>query len=73
MYLHDLESSKNKRRKRVGRGPGSGSGKNCGRGQKVLNHDPAIKGREDLKVDKIHSTVDCLNLDLQVLTRCMLS
>jgi len=33
MYLHDLESSKNKRRKRVGRGPGSGSGKNCGRGQ----------------------------------------
>ena len=33
MYLHDLESSKNNRRKRVGRGPGSGSGKNCGRGQ----------------------------------------
>ncbi len=33
MYLHDLESSKNNRRKRVGRGPGSGNGKNCGRGQ----------------------------------------
>ena len=33
MYLHDLESSKYKPRKRVGRGPGSGSGKNCGRGQ----------------------------------------
>ena len=33
MYLHDLESSKNNRRKRVGRGPGSGRGKNCGRGQ----------------------------------------
>ena len=33
MYLHNLESSKNNRRKRVGRGPGSGSGKNCGRGQ----------------------------------------
>ena len=33
MYLHDLESSKNNRRKRVGRGPGSGKGKNCGRGQ----------------------------------------
>ncbi|MBC8258504.1 MAG: 50S ribosomal protein L15 [SAR324 cluster bacterium] len=33
MYLHELESSKNNRRKRVGRGPGSGSGKNCGRGQ----------------------------------------
>ena len=39
----------------------------------VRNHDPAIKGSEDLKVDKIHSTVDCLSLDLQVLTRCMLS
>jgi len=33
MFLHDLESSKNNRRKRVGRGPGSGNGKNCGRGQ----------------------------------------
>ena len=33
MYLYDLESSKNNRRKRVGRGPGSGKGKNCGRGQ----------------------------------------
>jgi len=33
MYLHDLESTKYKPRKRVGRGPGSGSGKNCGRGQ----------------------------------------
>ena len=33
MYLHDLESSKNNQRKRVGRGPGSGNGKNCGRGQ----------------------------------------
>ena len=33
MYLHNLESSKNKSRKRVGRGPGSGKGKNCGRGQ----------------------------------------
>ena len=33
MYLHHLESSKNKCRKRVGRGPGSGKGKNCGRGQ----------------------------------------
>ena len=33
MYLHELESSKDKPRKRVGRGPGSGSGKNCGRGQ----------------------------------------
>ena len=33
MYLHNLESSKNNRRKRVGRGPGSGNGKNCGRGQ----------------------------------------
>ena len=33
MYLHNLESSKNKYRKRVGRGPGSGKGKNCGRGQ----------------------------------------
>ena len=33
MHLHDLESSKNNRRKRVGRGPGSGNGKNCGRGQ----------------------------------------
>ena len=37
------------------------------------NHDPAIKGSDDLKVDKIHSTVDCLSLVLQVLTRCMLS
>ena len=33
MYLHSLESSKKKYRKRVGRGPGSGKGKNCGRGQ----------------------------------------
>ena len=33
MHLHELESSKNKYRKRVGRGPGSGKGKNCGRGQ----------------------------------------
>jgi len=33
MHLHDLESLKGKRRKRVGRGPGSGKGKNCGRGQ----------------------------------------
>jgi len=33
MYLHCLESSKKKYRKRVGRGPGSGKGKNCGRGQ----------------------------------------
>ena len=33
MHLHDLESTKDKPRKRVGRGPGSGSGKNCGRGQ----------------------------------------
>jgi len=33
MHLHDLESSKNNRRRRVGRGPGSGRGKNCGRGQ----------------------------------------
>ena len=33
MNLHDLESSKGNRRKRVGRGPGSGKGKNCGRGQ----------------------------------------
>ena len=33
MYLHDLESLKINRRKRVGRGPGSGKGKNCGRGQ----------------------------------------
>tara|TARA_Y100001970_G_C14248805_1_gene870260 strand:- start:4000 stop:4458 length:459 start_codon:yes stop_codon:yes gene_type:complete len=33
MFLHELESSKNKSRKRVGRGPGSGKGKNCGRGQ----------------------------------------
>jgi len=73
MYLHDLESSKNKRRKRVGRGPGSGSGKTADVDKTVRNHDPAIKGNEDLKVDKIHSTVDCLNLDLQVLTRCMLS
>ena len=39
----------------------------------VRNRDPAIKGSEDLKVDKIHSTVDCLSLDLQVQTRCMLS
>ena len=37
MYLHDLESSKYKPRKRVGRGPGSGSGKNCGRGQNPLS------------------------------------
>ena len=33
MHLHDLESTKDKPRKRVGRGPGSGCGKNCGRGQ----------------------------------------
>ena len=39
----------------------------------VRNHDPAIKGSEDLKAEKSHSTVDCLSLDLQVLTRCMLS
>jgi len=34
MYLHELPSSGNKKRKRVGRGPGSGWGKTCGKGHK---------------------------------------
>ena len=49
------------------------TGKTADADKTVRNNDPAIKGSEDLKVDKIHSTVDCLSLDLQVLTRCMLS
>ena len=39
----------------------------------VLNHDPAIKGSEDLKVDKIRSAEDCRSLDLLAPTKSFFS
>ena len=45
MHLHDLESIKMNRRKRVGRGPGSGKGKNCGRGQNGAKSRSGFKNK----------------------------
>ena len=66
MKLHELSSATGSRHtsKRVGRGTSSGMVKHQVADIKVKMHVPVEAFVLDLKVDKTHCTVDCLNVVL---------